>query len=267
LNGQIATKKQWKMSIIKFWRRKRIRRRAFPEAWKKIARSNVAHYRHLSESYRKELEEIMMVFINEKRFEGCGGLNMTDEVRVTIAAQACLLLLGNASDYFPDLRTILVYPDSYIASVEHRTHDNTIVEGDEHRSGEAWNMGSIVLSWRDVLAGARSHRDGRNLIFHEFAHQIDYEFGATQGVMFYRENRDTILWPKTILNAARQHTQDIRVGRPTVLDSYGATNLAEFFAVSLEAFMEQPKELKREYPDYFEQLREQLGINPGHLYD
>ncbi|MFN2373363.1 MAG: zinc-dependent peptidase [Cyclonatronaceae bacterium] len=255
------------MSIIKSWRRNRIRHRAFPEAWEKIALSNVSHYRHLSESYRKKLKEFMMVFINEKRFEACGGLEMSDEVRVTIASQACLLLLGNASDYYPDLRTILVYPDSYIASVEHRTPHNTIVESDEHRSGEAWNMGSIVLSWKDVLAGTRSHRDGRNLVFHEFAHQIDYELGATQGVMFYRENRDTMVWPKTILSAARQHTLDIKVGRPTVLDSYGATNLAEFFAVSLEAFMEQPKELKREYPVYFVQLSEQLGINPVHLFE
>lgn len=255
------------MSIIRSWRRKRIRRSAFPESWREIAFRNVSHYRHLREPHRQELEKQILVFISEKRFEGCGGLTMTDEVRVTIAAQACLLLLGNVSDYYPDLRSILVYPDSYIASVEHRTPHNTIVEGDEHRSGEAWTLGSIVLSWRDVLHGGRSHRDGHNLVFHEFAHQIDYELGATQGVQFFRENRETMLWPKTILSAAREHSLTVRTGRPTVLDSYGATNLAEFFAVSLEAFMEQPRELKREYPAYFGQLKEQLGINPADLFD
>jgi MtfA peptidase len=255
------------MSLFRSWKRKRIHRKPFPGAWKVIAEKNVSHYRHLKDAYRSGLEKRMMVFIHEKRFEGCGGLQMTDEVRVTIAAQACLLLLGDASDYFPDLRTILVYPDSYIASVEQRTPHNTIIEGDEHRSGEAWTMGSIVLSWRDVLAGGRSYRDGHNLVFHEFAHQLDYELGATEGVMFYSENRNTMTWPSTILKSADRHSLDIRVGRPTVLDSYGATNLAEFFAVSLEAFMEQPRELQREYPDYYAQLREQLGMNPQDLYD
>lgn len=254
------------MSIFRSWKRRRTARKPFPREWSDIAVRNVHHYRKLEGKYLLDLQKYIRIFIAEKRFEGCGGLEMTDEVRVTVAAQACLLLLGGASDYFPDLRTVLVYPDSYIAQVERRTPDNTIIEGDEHRSGEAWTLGTIVLSWKDVLAGGRSHREGRNLIFHEFAHQLDYELGATQGMMFYRENRDTMIWPRTILKAAEMHSINSRLGRPTVLDYYGNTNLAEFFAVSLEAFMERPRELRREYPEYFDQLREQLGFDPGEIY-
>ncbi|MFU8860240.1 MAG: zinc-dependent peptidase [Cyclonatronaceae bacterium] len=254
------------MPLLRTWKRNRLARKPFPRQWREMAMQNVAHYRHLHEPLRQKLEKCMHVFLHEKLFEGCGGLAMTDEIRVTIAAQACLLLLGDASDYYPDLRTVLVYPDTYIATVERRTLDNTIVEGDEHRSGEAWTMGSIVLSWRDVLQGGRSHIDGRNLVFHEFAHQLDYELGATEGVMFYKENRYTMDWPRAILKTADRHSINVRLGRPTVLDSYGDTNLAEFFAVSLEAFMERPRDLKREYPEYFDQMREQLGINPMDLY-
>jgi MtfA peptidase len=254
------------MPFFNSWKRRSISRRTFPRVWQDFATENVQHFRHLKPSYSSKLINDMKIFIAEKRFEGCGGLEMTDEIRVTVAAQACLLLLGDASDYFPDLRSILIYPDSYIAQVERRAPDNTIIEGDEHRSGEAWNLGAIVLSWKDVLAGGRNRYTGRNLIFHEFAHQLDYELGATQGVMFYRENRENMKWPGTILEAAAKHSRNIRLGKPTVLDSYGDTNLAEFFAVSVEAFMEQQQELKREYPAYYQQLCEQLGFDPAEIF-
>src|SRR5262249_15835037 len=140
-----------------------------------------------------ELRGLIQVFIAEKNFEGCGGLSMTDEIRVTIAAYACILLLHREHDYFPRLHSILVYPDSYIAKSIRRGPDNTYIEGDEVRCGESWRTGAVVLSWNHVRRHAWEVGEGRNVALHEFAHQLDTEEGRANG---------TPLLPKTSTYAA-----------------------------------------------------------------
>ncbi|MHC5542275.1 M90 family metallopeptidase, partial [Singulisphaera rosea] len=156
-------------------RRERLRATPFPTAWVEIIEKNVPLYQRLGEADRRELQGHIQVFLGEKQFEGCGGLELTDEVRVTIAAQACLLLLHRETDDYRRLITILVYPSAYEAKGVEPIGGGFVIEGIQGRLGEAWQDGVVVLSWDDVRRGAADARDGQNVVLHEFAHQLDQE--------------------------------------------------------------------------------------------
>jgi len=240
---------------IKRKRRERLRAQQMPTAWVEIIERNVPYYRRLSPEDRRELQGHVQVFLAEKRFEGCGGLEITDEIRLTIAAQACVLLLHRATDYYPQLRVILVYPHMYIAEATRRFPGGIVVEGREIRLGESWMAGAIVLSWDDVLRGAADIHDGHNVVFHEFAHQLDAESGKAEGAPVLPRRSMYIAWAR-VLRAEYEHLlDDMAHQRRTVLDSYGATDPAEFFAVATEAFFEKPAELKTRHPTLYEQLK------------
>jgi Mlc titration factor MtfA (ptsG expression regulator) len=168
--------------VFKSRRRKKITSRPFPAEWLALIERNVPLYRFLPEADRAELLRHTQIFLAEKRFEGCGGLEITDEVRVTIAAQACVLLLHRKTDYYPGLSTILVYPHGYVADKARHLVGGIIVEGQDVRLGESWHHGSVVLSWHDVRRGAANIRDGHNIVFHEFAHQLDTTWGKGDSV-------------------------------------------------------------------------------------
>ena len=156
--------------------------KTFPAEWLSIIERYVPYYRCLPPAEQSELHGLIHVFLNEKQFERCGGLEISDEIRVTIAAQACMLLLGRKTDFYPTLRSILVYPHVYIAPVTRVDADLLVTEGLESRFGESWSHGYVILSWDDVLKGASDIQDGHNLVFHEFAHHLDEESGAADGV-------------------------------------------------------------------------------------
>jgi Mlc titration factor MtfA (ptsG expression regulator) len=162
-------------------RRDAIRLRPFPDAWRAIIDKNVPYVGCLSAEDRTELLGHVQVFLAEKNFEGCGGLEMTDEIRVTIAAQACVLLLHRMTDYYPKLVSILVYPSTYLAPGGRRTADGLIDDDPQARLGESWARDVVVLAWDSVLSGAVDLHDGHNVVFHEFAHQLDQERGAGNG--------------------------------------------------------------------------------------
>ena len=143
------------LSLLKQRRRQRLGAAPFPEAWLDILRKRVPYYRLLSRDEQNQLQRLIRVFLAEKKFEGCGGLEMTDEIRVTIAAQACVLLLNRAHDYYAGLRSVLVYPSSYMAPSQFVDEAGIVHEGDESRLGEAWLRGAIILSWDDVRRDAR----------------------------------------------------------------------------------------------------------------
>ena len=153
--------------FLKNRRRKALKAAPFPAEWREIIERNVALYRRLAEADRRELLGHVQVFLAEKPFEGCGGLTITDEIRVTVAAQACLLLLHRRTDYFPRLRSILVYPTSFVAKTVKQEGPGMIAEGPEARLGETWLRGPLVLSWDDVLADAAGSRTGSNVVLHE----------------------------------------------------------------------------------------------------
>src|SRR5438046_5696340 len=165
--------------FLKQQRRRRLRARSFPQEWLKLIQRHVVFFHKLTTGDRAELLGHIQVFLAEKRFEGCGGFEITDEVRVTIAAQACLLLLHRRPDYFPGLLTILVYPLTYMVEERRQVGEHVWEEGTVSRLGETGSrMSSLVLSWGAVKHGAADPSDGKNVVIHEFAHQLVFESDA-----------------------------------------------------------------------------------------
>jgi len=240
---------------LKRFRRRRLAKQPFPAAYGGILRRNFALYPRLPETDRRELERLIRIFLAEKHFEGCGGLELTDEIRVTIAAQACLLLLHRDTDVYPRLVTILVYPSAYVARVTERVGYGVVAEGEMGRLGEAWHTGVVVLSWDHARAGAADVGDGRNVTLHEFAHQLDQEDGASDGAPVLPDRSMYVAWARILGAEYDALRRDAMEGAPTVLDTYGATNPAEFFAVATEAFFQNPSALQRRHPALYDELR------------
>ena len=246
-------------SFLKKRRRERLRATPFPPEIEAILRANVPVYRRLPDDLRRQLHGHIQVLLAEKHYEGCNGLEMTDEVRVTIAGEAALLLLNRETKYYPDLVTVLVYPDVFYADVE--DHDGHVVsEYKEDRSGESWDLGVVILSWEDAVEHASTGRAGYNVVLHEFAHQLDMENGAMDGIprLKTREERDA--W-RAAFGAAFEKFQ--RGGRRSVVDDYGAELPEEFFAVVTESFYERPLALKREQPALYEVLSRYYCVDPA----
>lgn len=234
-------------------RRARIRSTPFPPQWLAILEQRGGLWNRLPSADRHELLGHILVFLDEKRFEGCGGMTINDEVRLIIAAQACMLLLHREAAYFPALRSILVYPDEYVAPHPEHQDDGTVVEDHEPRAGESWSEGSLVLSWEDVLAGGADPGDGENVVLHEFAHQIDEEFGLSEIDPDEASQPEARQWAAVFRRSFERFESQAQRGRMTPIDPYGATNEAEFFAVVTETFFERPAELRIYDPELYAQ--------------
>jgi MtfA peptidase len=236
-------------------RREQLRATALPAAWQTAILRNVPYWQLLSAAERNELAGHVQVLMAEKPWEGCGGLDLSDEIRVTIAAQAGLLLLNRETDYFPKLGSILVYPGRYLVDAEHRLPDGTVIAGEEIRSGESWLRGSVVFSWQDVLDGAADPADGQNVVLHEFAHQLDSESGANEGAPLLDTPEMQAEWARVLGHEYDRLRGDLATGRATFLRPYAATSPAEFFAVVTEAFFEQPIPLRQRHPELYLQYQ------------
>ena len=251
------------LTLLKQRRRQRLQARPFPKKWLTLIQRHVAFFNRLSGSDRTELLGHIQVFLAEKRFEGCGGLAITDEVRVTIAAQACLLLLHRRTDYFPQLLTILVYPLTYMAEEKRQVGEHLWEEGTVSRLGETGRrMGSLVLSWGAVKHSAADPADGKNVVLHEFAHQLDFENDAADGVPELATGDQQLAWADVMRSEFASLRAADQNGIPTLLDTYGATNPVEFFAVSVEAFFEQPRALRAHHPKLYAELRRYFQQDP-----
>ncbi len=219
-------------------------------------------YAGLPEPDRRELEGHIQIFLAEKQFEGCGGLELTEEMKVCIAAHACLLLLHRESDYYPDLKTVLVYPGAYVAPITRHVGSGVYEEGEQTRAGESWREGAVVLAWDAVLSGIRDPGNGHNVILHEFAHQLDYEDGQTDGapLLGHGENlleqkRRYADWSRVMQSEFEQLRTRVQRGQSTVLRDYGATSPAEFFAVATECFFTKPREMQQHHPELYERMK------------
>jgi hypothetical protein len=243
---------------LKDWRRERIRARPFPEAWLGHLRKNVAHYEYLSAAEQAKLRDDLRVFVAEKNWEGCGGLVMTDEIKVTIAAQACLLVLALEHKYYDRVLSVLVYPHAYRGGA--REEWGTRGEG---RSGEAWYRGPVVLAWDDVDYEGRHPREGHNVVFHEFAHQLDMLDGEINGTPPLSDAAQARRWHDVMTAEYRRLVAASERGRATLLDHYGATDEAEFFAVCTECFFDRPVEMRRQHPQLYDLLREFYRQDPA----
>lgn len=247
-------------------RRKQLRTAPFPEDWLIIVERNVPIYRYLPEADRKELHGHILIFLHEKKFEGCGGLQINDEIKVTIAAQACILLLHRKTDYYHALKSIVVYPSAYVAHESRSVGNGILAEGESVRLGESWHRGAVVLSWSDVLYGAADIHDGHNVVFHEFAHQIDHDGGESRGSPVMERRSMYLAWARVLGAEYAKFRKDTEHGRRTVMDRYGATNPAEFFAVVTECFFEKPVQLKRKHPELYEEFMLYYQQDPARFY-
>ena len=249
--------------LLKQRRRRRLRARPFPKQWLTLIQRHIVFFHRLSASDRAELLGHVQVFLAEKRFEGCGGFAITDEVRVTIAAQACLLLLHRSTDYFPDLLTILVYPLTYMVEEKRQLGEHVWEEGTVGRLGETGRrMGSLVLSWGAVKHGAADPADGKNVVLHEFAHQLDFENHAADGVPRLATREQQSSWSEVMRREFTSLRSADESGIPTLLNTYGATDPVEFFAVSVEAFFEQPRALRARHRKLYAELRSYFNQDP-----
>ena len=236
-------------------RRKELAAQPFPAEWRQILENNVPHYSYLTEEERSRLEHDLRVVAEEKSWEGCGGQEITDEIRVTIAGQACLLLLGLEHNYFANVESILVYPTDYVARARTVGPDGVVDEGQSHRLGEAWQTGPIVLSWFDVKSGAANDRDGHNVVLHEFAHKLDLGDGAVDGVPSLQEDAQYERWAEVMSSEYERLVENTEKGHATLLDSYGATNAGEFFAVATECFFEKPRQMREKHGELYDVLK------------
>jgi len=241
--------------LFKSRRRARLRSQPAPDAWRAILERNLKIFTRLAADDQAELLGHTQVFLAEKHFEGCGGLELTDEIRVTIAAQACLLLLHRETDYYPELVSILVYPSGYTAVEERHVGGGIWSDAAEDRLGHTGQrLRALVLAWDAARSGAAAPTDGENLVLHEFAHQLDFENQRSDGTPALETRGDYLAWARVMsaeFEALRDATDS---GVPTLLDGYGATDPAEFFAVVTEVFFERPRALRKLHPALFSQL-------------
>lgn len=251
------------MHPFRTMRRRRATARPFPAHWDGILARTFPLDSRLSAGDRSELRRRMQIFLMEKRFEGVGGLQMTDEIRVTVAAQACLLLLHRGGDHYPALSSIVVYPTAYRVHTREHGEYGMVTESDQVRLGEAWIAGAVVLSWDEVGHGAAHDHDGRNVVFHEFAHQLDMEDRAANGVPVLAHHRMYAAWARVLGHEYEQLREAVDRHERTLMDAYGAQSPAEFFAVATETFFEKPVELRDEHPELYEQLRGFYGQDPA----
>ncbi|MCA6519573.1 MAG: zinc-dependent peptidase [Pseudanabaena sp.] len=243
------------------WQRDRLMAKQFPKSWLSIIESNLSIYKSLTSEQQKELLGYIQVFLKEKQFIGCLGLQITEEIKVTIAAIACLLLFGDRKTYFPNLRSVLVYPHAYIVN-ELIMNSYVVEERRVARLGESWTRDQLVLSWEQIQQDVLNWKDGHNVILHEFAHQLDQEDGQAEGVPILPRVLDYEVWKQVMSAEYLQLCDRVENGQKTVLDNYGATSPAEFFAVATETFFEKPKQLNQKHEVLYELLQRYYRLDP-----
>jgi Mlc titration factor MtfA (ptsG expression regulator) len=243
-------------------RRRRLERRPFPPEWAGILEQNMPIYGHLPDHLKVQLHGAISVFVAEKNFEGFDGIEITDEIRVTIAGQACLLLLNRDIDVYPKLYSILVYPGAF-----QDKRSSSFLSPDKNRTktvrlGESWQTGSVVLAWDHVRHGAMDLKDGHNLVFHEFAHQLDQADGRADGAPPLERGSSYFTWAQVLGSEYENLRERTRKGRKSVFRKYGGTAPAEFFAVATEAFFEKPRQMKEKHPDLYRELKHYYRLDP-----
>jgi hypothetical protein len=242
-----------KLHLLPFRPRVRFRKTPIPEQWRAFVARNVPLAARLPAASRERLLRLTQVFLHDKPMEGVG-LELTDEVRVTIAAQACLLLLNLDYPCYPTLRRVLVYPGIFQPRRLELTTYGDIVQQPQPTLGEAWTSGVVVLSWDSSLSGGLNPTGGQNVVLHEFAHVLDGENGAMDGLPLLDHPSSFRTWSDVFTSLYERQVQETLEGREPPVHPYGATNRAEFFAVATEAFFTTPEQLRQKLPELYGEL-------------
>lgn len=233
----------------------------FPAHWDDILKSRFPLYRGMPNELKKQLQGHINVFVSEKNYYGCNGLELTDEMIVTIAAQACILILNKKTDYFPNFKTILVYPEKFTSMETH--YDGHIeVKRKTVRLGESWHRGPVIISWQDAKAGAENSSDGDNVVIHEFAHKLDEQNPDYQGLPLLNSSSHYQRWAKVMSKEYEKLGLHYQHGHKDLIDHYGASSPAEFFAVITELFFEKPDALSHKHPALYTELERFYRVNP-----
>ncbi len=249
--------------ILRSFRHQRLRQKPTPWTWAAILERRVPLVSDLSPAERRRLEQKMQIFLSEKNFEGCRGLPITEEIRVTVAANACLLALGLHGENYEGLESVVVYPGSFTVHTHRTDSAGVITEEDEVRAGEAWEVGTIVLAWDEILEDAEDPGAGYNLVLHEFAHWLDLRSGGFDGAPDLGEKSRYRSWRLVLQREyqALQHAAD--QGHSTLIDPYATTNPSEFFAVVTECFFDIPVDLSESHPSLYGELRKFYRQDPA----
>lgn len=248
--------------ILRMKRRRALRLQPFPENWRRLLEDNIPLYRLLPLDLQNQLHGLVSIFLAEKQFIGCRGQQINDRVKITIAGHACLLLLNRQTKLYPRLNSIYVYPQSYVVDTKH--HDNGFVfEGKDIRLGESWHNGPVVIAWDSVARTASSVRHRQNVVIHEFAHQLDQEDGVVNGTPLLDSSSSYETWAKVLGAEYKKLCNTLYDHHHSVLDSYGATSPAEFFAVATEAFFEKPCQLLKHSPQLYEEFKNYYKLDPA----
>ncbi|WP_299076057.1 M90 family metallopeptidase [uncultured Ruegeria sp.] len=226
-----------------------------------LIESHVPIVRRLPPDLRAKLDGKVNLFLDQVNFFGCDGLEVTEEMQLSVAAQASLLVANNDM-WYDNLTTILIYPNAF-KSRQSKHSGYVVTEKEVIRTGESWNRGPVILSWAHSQQGAMNDHDGQNVVFHEFAHQIDDLSGSTNGVPVLSRGQSFDEWESVFLTAYNAHVRAVETGQPVVIDPYGAEGHEEFFAVAVEVFFEKPQALKQENPEVYEQLEKLFHLDPA----
>ncbi|MFN3790933.1 zinc-dependent peptidase [Massilia sp.] len=232
-----------------------------------IIERNLAQYAGMDEGQQGRLRRLVQQFLHEKSFVGCAGLELTDEMRVTIAAQACMLVLGRTGEaspatLYPSLHAVLVYPGAFLVPRREVDAAGVVTEQRQDLLGESWGDGRVILSWDHVRRAGADEPESHNVVLHEFAHQLDSESGDTNGAPYLGSTERYRSWSEVLSRNFAALRRDAMWGQRGVLDHYGASNPAEFFAVATESFFEQPWELSARHPDLYEEFLKYFRVDP-----
>ena len=235
-----------------------------PAPWRDVLHDRVPIYHLLPNQYRPTLHKLMQQFVQEKEFWGSRELPVTEEMRVIVAAQACMLVVNLPRlGLYPQTREVILYPRQFGERIEAVGPDGTNYQIDLARAGEVSRRGPVLLDWQSVLQSATDPGDGHNVVFHEFAHALDYLSGEANGAPPLERPEDYAEWSRVLAAEHQSLMAAASVGRRTLLDPYGAQNPAEFFAVATEHFFEQGRRMQRAHPALYAQLKGFYKLDPA----
>lgn len=235
----------------------------FPGNWRRILRANVALYRRLPPDAQRKLEDGTRIIASEKNWESVQGLALTDQIKVTIAGMASLLVLGFGDNYYPNVETIVVYPNSFLIRTVRSSTRGVFGEEVLTASGQAALQGPVIVSWADIRAGIAS--GGQNVVLHEFAHKLDMRDGSADGAPYLENAAQIETWSRVMSAEYQKLVAQTQAGERGILNPYGATNAAEFFAVATESFFENAPALLETHPELYALLRDFYHQDPAAL--
>ncbi|WP_462158576.1 M90 family metallopeptidase [Pseudoalteromonas sp. GB56] len=258
--------------VVVYWRQDSLRLTSWQRKYKEAELSEpqkqlllrvMPIYKAMTDADRAKLEKHICWFMGEKRFLGRDGLQVNDAMKLVVAADACLLMLNKPWPLYPNVKEVLLYPSAYYANVTQRDVAGLVSYHQVVREGESWPGGTLVLSWHDVLEGNRLPGDGHNLVFHEFAHQLDQVTGQTNGTPELPNKGAYARWAEVFTRAFNKLKSHVAYNMPHVMHSYGATNEAEFFAVATETFIEKPHQMRQFDAELFNILKDYYQFDPS----